>query len=362
MNIPILSAIVLVISQTPVSAFAATAEDTRSQAFGCSQLRIDEEGSIHTDACAIPLSPWSSSEAKKSAIENANNGDFIAMEAAIPDTLSLSDYALKLRKYADSGLQKAAQGMADVFPVTLRAQVIAGVQTDVVAPQAGVSANNRHRVLINLHGGGMIAGARYEGQLMSIPVASVGKIEVVTIYYRMAPEYKFPAASEDVAKVYAELLKHHKADTIGIYGCSAGGILTSQTVAWFQAHNLPRPGAIAILCAGIGYTSDGDSVYQPATPSVFRLPRFRKSMNLYGSDASEQDPLFNPLSSRVADPHQTALRREAAPMVPPLGKKQWIFQGRNMWVSVHDSCRLSLGGAYGTTRSGCSALIHARTG
>jgi acetyl esterase/lipase len=78
--------------------------------------------------------------------------------------------------------------------------------------------------------------------------------------YRLAPEHQFPAASEDVAAVYRELLKTYPPKNIGIYGCSAGGVLAVEAVAWFQAHQLPQPGAIASLCA-TGVELTGDSSY-----------------------------------------------------------------------------------------------------
>jgi epsilon-lactone hydrolase len=87
--------------------------------------------------------------------------------------------------------------------VTINPETIGGVRTAVVVPRDGISPRNIDRVLINLHGGGMVWGARYEGQIMSIPIASVGKIKVITVDYRMAPEYRFPAASEDVAAVFS---------------------------------------------------------------------------------------------------------------------------------------------------------------
>jgi feruloyl esterase len=46
--------------------------------------------------------------------------------------------------------------------------------------------------------------------------ASIGKIKVITIDYREAPEYHFPVASEDVAAVYGALLKAYKPSHIGI--------------------------------------------------------------------------------------------------------------------------------------------------
>lgn len=84
---------------------------------------------------------------------------------------------------------------------------------------------------------------------------------MVTVDYRMAPESKHPAAVEDVAAVYAELLKSYRPDRIGIYGCSAGGALTAQAAAWLPAHDLPQAGAVGIFGAGGVRMNSGDSAY-----------------------------------------------------------------------------------------------------
>jgi acetyl esterase/lipase len=81
---------------------------------------------------------------------------------------------------------------------------------------------------------------------------------VLAVNYRMASEYHFPAASKDIASVYVELLKQYRAEDIRIYGCSAGGALTAQAVAWLQKETLPTPGAIGIFGAG---------TYEHMTPS-----------------------------------------------------------------------------------------------
>src|SRR5207249_3527017 len=142
----------------------------------------------------------------------------------------------------------------------IESKTFAGVYTDIVTPKGGIAPANRQRVLIDVHGGGFVIGARVSGLLEAVPIAAIGKIKVITVDYRMAPEHKFPAASEDVAAVYKELLKELKPQNIGIYGCSAGGMLTAQAIAWFQKEKLPIPGAIAILCAG-GAEFGGDSSF-----------------------------------------------------------------------------------------------------
>jgi acetyl esterase/lipase len=77
----------------------------------------------------------------------------------------------------------------------------------------------------------------------------------------MGPECKFPAASEDVAAVYKEIPKEYKPERVGLYGCSAGGMLTAMSIAWVQKKTLPNPAAVGVLCASIGNIFGGDATY-----------------------------------------------------------------------------------------------------
>src|SRR5258708_4858064 len=85
------------------------------------------------------------------------------------------------------------------YPVTMTPQVIGGVYTEVFTPKDGIAPKNTNRVLIDLHGGHFMGGARTVSHEEAIPIASTGKIKVISIDYRIWPEYVFPAASEDVA-------------------------------------------------------------------------------------------------------------------------------------------------------------------
>jgi acetyl esterase/lipase len=168
----------------------------------------------------------------------------------------------------------------------------------VVTPVRGISPANKNRVLINLHGGGFMWGAHSGGLVESIPIAGVGRIKVITIDYREAPEYSFPAASEDVAAVYAALLKTYKARDIGIYGGSAGGILSAESVAWFSTHGLPMPGAIGTFCGSITDVQ-GDSAF--VAPILTGQPMAEKPLSLfdfpYFKGVSPKDPLALPGNS-----------------------------------------------------------------
>jgi monoterpene epsilon-lactone hydrolase len=201
----------------------------------------------------------------------------------------------ELREILDKYLyQPFIEEARELYPVNEEVLEINGVYTEVFTPQSGVPTENAGRVLINLHGGGFTFGARTEGRLESIPVASVAKMKVISVDYRQGPEHKFPAASEDVAAVYIELLKTHLPGQIGIFGCSAGGLLTAQSVAWFQAHNIPQPGAVGIFCAGAGEFMVGDSI-----PISKALNTSLGDGNMpYFEGASWNDPLVAPVNHR----------------------------------------------------------------
>lgn len=252
--------------------------------------QVDGDGVAHLPAMTVPASQYLSPESRRT---------FIALFANSKPHPAKRDIR-QLREYDE---QKNAPFVARdeaLYPVNIEERTIGGVRTEVITPKAGVAPENRSRVLINLHGGGFIWGEGNGARTESIPIAGVGRIMVITVAYRLAPESRFPAASEDVAAVYRELLKDHAAADIGIYGCSAGGMLTAEAVAWFQKENLPRPGAIGTFC-GSAVAPGGDSTHL-ASPLVGEMPPSgaksdAMTANPYLRDATPTDPLVFPASS-----------------------------------------------------------------
>lgn len=167
---------------------------------------------------------------------------------------------------------------------------IGGVLTEVFTPEDGNYSPDC--VLINLHGGGFTGGSRNTGHRESIPIAVLGKIKVISIDYRMAPEYQFPAASDDVLIVYRELLKTYSADKIGIYGSSAGGLLTAQSVARFLKEDLPLPSAIGLFFGAAFHWGAGDSGH--FIEGLFDFPAIEPKKEHYFKDTDINDPLVFP--------------------------------------------------------------------
>ena len=260
---------------------------------GCTVARANDapasvraDGTVTASSVRIPYSTLASPQAR---------AFFPKMLAAGAKAPPIDAPIEQSRRFYDRMNSDRAARMRQRYPVTVRHETIAGVGADVVLPAQGVNAANRHRVLINLHGGAFLWGAGSGGLVEAIPIASLGRIEIITLDYRQGPEHTFPAASEDVEVVYRELLKQYRPTQIGIYGCSAGAILTGQAVARLIAERLPVPGAIGTFCGSL-VTIAGDAAYVapllngqgvPAEPlELTALPYFRK--------ARADDPMVQP--------------------------------------------------------------------
>lgn len=246
---------------------------------------IESDGTVKVPARSVPLSSFLTPAAKAYMTEHLK-------DMQIPELLKqVNGVPVFMKHYL--------QRDEEQFPLNKTDEKIGGVHVYTYVPKAGIAPENQNRVLINLHGGGFSGCWPGCAELESMPISALMRIKVVTVDYREGPEYKFPAASEDVAKVYAELLKTYKPGNIGIYGCSAGGMLTAMSLAWFQTHGLPTPGADGIFCASAG-SFGGDASYIAFPLGEARMPRqggVSQTRLGYFSGANMQDPLVEPSNS-----------------------------------------------------------------
>jgi len=256
-------------------------------------MQIDADGTAHLGSRTVPVPKTVSPAAQR----------FLATppwpEPPPPwDQLPM----WKMRRSTDVIFRQLADLALARHPVTIEETAIAGVRVHLVRP-IDAPVDRRGRLLVNLHGGGFVLGS---GSLIeAIPIAHLTQTTVVAVDYRLAPEHRFPAAVDDALAVYRAVLTDHDPRHVGIYGASAGGILTAQTVVRLEREGLPRP-----ACVGL-FTMSGDFEDYGDTAKLFSLAGFWghpvlptdhacSEARAYLGDADRRDPLVSPIHADLS--------------------------------------------------------------
>lgn len=260
----------------PMSASSQTASPNPDSA------AFDADGTAHVTRL-VPVPTTVSPESQQWLKE---------IEPEAPRATDLNEIRTHTEEWRKSDSAEAKR----LYPANVEPTSIAGVHTDIITPLTMPDAN-RKRVLINLHGGGFISdsGSLIEG----IPIANLTKIKVVSVYYRLAPEHPFPAAVEDAVAVYKQLLKTYQPRNIGIFGTSAGAILTAEVAVQLKQSGVPLPAALGMFStlADFSRTADSQQLFAlnglsgniaPQEPNATHDPN-------YVGKTDPRDPVLSPL-------------------------------------------------------------------
>lgn len=191
--------------------------------------------------------------------------------------------------------------LREALGVTVELTSMAGVKAFAVAPKSPRPGNG-DRVLLHLHGGVRVLNPGEAGTREAILMAGLTGFKVISVDYRMPPDFPFPAALDDAIAVYREMLKTMRPENIGIFGTSAGGSLTLTTLLRAKMENLPMPGAIAPGTPTVDLTKTGDTLFTNAgvdnvlgTQDGF----IRATALLYANGRDLKDPLISPIYGDV---------------------------------------------------------------
>jgi epsilon-lactone hydrolase len=195
-----------------------------------------------------------------------------------------------VRLAAANHLKPLNKARAARFGVGVTKGRMAGVPVKFVR-RHDTDAEADRRLLINFHGGGFMVDS---GSLTeTIPIAGLTGIPVVTVMYRMAPEHPFPAAVDDALAVYRVALEHRPAHAIGVYGTSAGAILTLQLLARIKAEGLPMPASGGFFSGSGDLARAGDC--EGYLPSILGERAGPDVVADYSAGTERTDPLLSPI-------------------------------------------------------------------
>ena len=242
---------------------------------------IDSDGTAHVTR-VVPVPTTISPEAEK----------FLARP--IPDTATNETIAER-RSKTDRWQAGAGAEFRKLYSVRIEELTIASVPVRAISPPE-IPAEKRERVLINLHGGGFNSDS---GSLTeTVPIASLTGTKVLAVLYRLAPEHPFPAAVDDAVAVYKEVLKTYRPQNIGLYGTSAGAILTAEVAVKLRQLGLPLPAALGIFSGSGDFSKPDDS------RAIFSLtglsghldpPSQNEHPSPYAGSTNPKDPVLSPV-------------------------------------------------------------------
>ena len=278
------AALLLALSFALLSTLPAVAQEIASKVHApqTDTSYIDEAGTAHVTR-VVPVPDTVSPEAQK----------WLAQPK--PDAEALYDVA-KDRAQADAWQLNGGESMRKVYPVNVAKETIAGVPTRVVTPLT-IPEEKRNRVLINVHGGGF--NADWGSMIETIPIANLTQTKVVAVLYSLVPEHPFPDAVGETVAVYRELLKTYKPQNIGLYGTSAGAILTGEVAARLRQLGLPLPAALGIFSGSGDFSKFADSMYMFGLWGLSGpISRWTgKHDTSYSGTTDLKDPVLSPIYS-----------------------------------------------------------------
>ncbi|MBD0326761.1 MAG: alpha/beta hydrolase fold domain-containing protein, partial [Pyrinomonadaceae bacterium] len=119
---------------------------------------------------------------------------------------------------------------------------VRGEWLEVEKPEPGV--------ILYLHGGGYVSCSAATHRPITAALARLSRRRVFSLNYRLAPEYRFPAALDDAVAAYQWLLERGwLASEISLAGDSAGGGLVLATLLRTRDAGLPLPSCAVCFSA-----------------------------------------------------------------------------------------------------------------
>lgn len=178
--------------------------------------------------------------------------------------------------------------------------------TESFGEYAGVTANrirfpntnNDGRLIVYLHGGGFVVGSATANIVLPARVAHSAKMPVVSIDYRMPPEYPFPAALDDAVDVVRHLIDSgQNPRKLILLGESAGGGLVLSTALQLKALGIPMPAGLVVISpwADLSNTGDTGLTLNHFDPVITWPDSLASAAAAYAGEHNPANPLISPV-------------------------------------------------------------------
>ncbi len=154
---------------------------------------------------------------------------------------------------------------------------------------------NEDRVILYFHGGAYCTGSIKTHKALIARIARAAKCKAVGINYRLAPDFPYPAAVEDVILAYKALLKDgHK--NIYLVGDSAGGGLALSLMLKLKELGELMPKAACLISPWTDLSLSGESIRTKQHVDPLIDPKVLKYFaSFYIGNEDPCNPFISPL-------------------------------------------------------------------
>ena len=197
---------------------------------------------------------------------------------------------------------KTLPGLRQKFAVKSEQVTVAGVNCYMLTPD-NIPQENRDRLLFHVHGGGYVFAPGEAATREAVLMAGFGKFKVISVDYRMPPDFPYPAAMDDAMAVWKEVIKTNDPKKIAIFGTSTGGGMTLAMVLRARSEGFPLPAATAPGTPWSDMTKTGDTFFTNEKVDNILVSNdgwLGDAAKLYANGHDLKDPQLSPVYGDLA--------------------------------------------------------------
>lgn len=243
--------------------------------------------------------PTHASEALRRQLGGMSAPNLAALKASLPATKSGWKTWIAAR---DAVTADVARTIARDTGVAVHEDRMAGVKVWRIDPPR-VAPEHGQQLFLHIHGGAWMLSGGLAGAGEGMQLAAKLGMPVVSVDYRMPPDFPAPAAMDDIVGVWRELVKTHNPARMAMGGTSAGGNLTLVATLRARELGLPLPGALMVGTPAIDLNAAaGDSRFlNEGVDSRLTWEGFvTEAVKLYAAGQPYDDPHLSPIQADVA--------------------------------------------------------------
>jgi acetyl esterase/lipase len=177
--------------------------------------------------------------------------------------------------------------------VTINQEIIENVPCYWFNPK---KTGHTNRLIIYLHGGCFVLGSIESHRALVSHLSENLALPILFVEYSLAPEKPFPAAVNEIEKVYRHIISRYPENDIILMGDSAGGGLSISVISDFNRSHVKPPAYLVMLSPWVDLTCNNDSlVKNKDTDPILTKKSLQDYASMYVGDStlSEANPIEN---------------------------------------------------------------------